>query len=860
MSESRHHDPDPTEAGPAAGSSGRGSIVTLTTVIGLLLATALTVLGVGAANNAVANFDASSWLFSSSRGEADHVNGVTARVDTRTRVKDTQNHEIHVSQTDRYLILRDLTTGQVSALDLTTLQVSAVMPTAPGIGVSVALFGDAAFVIDSVQGQVRQLDPHNLTPTGESLVFPPGLTPGTFDGKGTLWVAIPPEGTVVAIAPGVNGASPRVLRTVPVAPPNHDLELTVLDQGVAVLDNTQAAVMIVRTDKVEATSVPIDKPATVPARSSGNPIPVTVAEDRRVYVVAGGKVIDFAVPGAGLLAPAVAFADQFYCADADAGIVYVFNATGRSLNQISIPTAGGPLELEVRENHLFINAPDGSTARVVDERHQVREVNKYDDGVLGGNPPPPPPKPPAPPKPVIGPPGKPANVKAAAGDASARVTWRRARDNGSAITKYVVEGGGQSITVGANQRAVEITGLVNGKSYKFSVYAVNAKGNGPKATSNAVVPTSDVPDPPTSVTATEKPDGSVEVTWPAANGQGRKITHYSVTAVSGGAQSPVGDVQGTKITIAPGALTYGTQYAFTVVTVNDKGGGSAPSSLSNTVVPFTVPGAPRNLGAATVANQRGAVQVTWQAAKDNGRPITKYIVEAGGTTQDVTGTTATLTGFGDDQAVQVKVTAVNLAGAGAPATAGTRTIGVPVLTWTSDDAGYNSVTVTFTPNNKGGAAVCALQIAGAGAAQTNCTTQPVTLTVGALWPNGTYNYTISITTAAGTATINGSRATDQLRFTVICPNNTGGYCDSGIWPYRVPSQQNSSQAIRPPLAVGATGTPQCHVAGDSVNAAPWGGKNSTEWLRFAYQGTTAYFPWSWARLDGGDNLAMIPRC
>ena len=99
----------------------------------------LTVLGVGAADTAVANFDASSWLWSSTRGEVDRVNGVTARVDTRTKIKDAQNHEIQITQTDKYLVLRDLTTGQVSALDLTTLQVSAVMPTTPGLGVSVAL-------------------------------------------------------------------------------------------------------------------------------------------------------------------------------------------------------------------------------------------------------------------------------------------------------------------------------------------------------------------------------------------------------------------------------------------------------------------------------------------------------------------------------------------------------------------------------------------------------------------------------------------------------------------------------------------------------------------------------------------------
>jgi hypothetical protein len=725
--------------------------------------------------------------------------------------------------------------------------------------VSVALHGEAAFVVDSVQGQVRQLDPRSLSPTGDTLTFPPGITPGGFDGKGTLWLAVPSEGTVVAIVPGVDGSDPRVLRTVTVTPPGHDLALSVLDEGVAVLDNTQSALLTIRDGVLHATAIPIDKPAVVPIRTSGVPIPVTVATDRHIYVVEGGKVRDFTVPGNGPLSPAVAFAGYFYCADAAEGVVYEFNAGGVLLNRIRIPSAGGALELEVRENHLFINAPDGSTARVVNEQHHVKAVNKYSDGVLGGDPPPSPPKT-DPPKPTVTMPGKPQSVRASAGDRSARVTWRAARDNGTPITKYVVEGAGQSITIGAKQRAVNVIGLVNGTSYRFTVHAVNAKGAGPKATSNSVKPTRDVPDPPTKVTATAKPNGSVEVTWPPANGQGRKIVRYAVTSVSAGAQAPVGEVKVTKMTIPPGSLSYGVQYAFTVVTVNDLNAASQPSPPSNTVVPFTAPSAPRNLSAATVADQRGAIQVNWQASTDNGRPITRYVVVAGGSSRDVRGTSATLTGFGDDQAVQVRVHGVNAAGDGPDAIATARTIGVPVLTWTSDNAGYNSISATFTPNNKGGAAVCQMQIAGAGIARAGCTTQPVTLTVKGLWPNSTHTYTISVTTAAGAASATHSRATDQMRFTVICPNNTGGYCNSGIWAYRQPSQQNPGQAVNPSLSVGTTGRPQCHIAGDNVNASPWGGKNSSQWLRFDYRGGNAYFPFAWARLDGGDNINSIPGC
>ena len=862
-------EPDVGESRPPR----RGTVITLTTVVLLILAIGFTILGTGMPENAVANFDATSWLWSAARSEVDRVNGVTGRVDTRAKVKDAQHHDLQISQTDRYLILHDLTTGQVSALDLTTLQVSAVMPTTPGLGVSVALHGDAAFVVDAVQGQVRQLDPRTLSPIGDAITLPPGIVAGGFDGKGTLWVAVPSEGTVVAIRPALVGgdggatASPTVARTVSVTQPGHDLELSVLDEGVAVLDNTIHALLKVKGDKVSGISVPIDKPAQLPSRTTGSAVPVTVVEDRRVVVLDDKTAHDFTVPGSGSLSPAVAFAGRVYCADAATGVIYEHDSTGRLIREIRINAAGGPIELEVREDHLFINAPDGSTARVVNQRYEVKEVDKYAEGVLGDDRPPPPPpqqKPPTPKKPVAQPPGKPEDVRASAGDASARVTWRKARDNGSPITKYVVEGGGQTITVGANQRTVTIRGLTNGETYRFTVHAVNAKGAGPKATSQPVTPSSEVPDPPEAVTATANPDGTVTVTWPQANGQGRKVRSYQVTAVTEGAQTPVGEVRDTEMTIPAGTFPYGTQVAFTVVTINDLNDGSDPSEPSNTVVPFTTPGPPRNLTASTVSNQRGTIQVSWQPAEANGRPIEKYVVSAGDAEQELTGTSITLTGLPDDQAVQVRVRAVNEAGDGPDATATARTIGVPTVTLQpAGPTAYNSVSVTFTPNNKFGAATCRLQISGGGSAQTACTTTPVTLTVNGLWPNRTYSFTVTVTNAAGTATATGTRQTTAMRFTVICPKNTNGYCNAGIYAYRVPSQKNANQAINPPLRVGATGTPQCYAVatdGDVVNATPWGGKNSNVWLRFSYSGTTAYFPWAWARLDGGDNYRMLPPC
>src|SRR5205814_1516735 len=130
---------------------------------------------------------------------------------------------IQVSQSDRYLLLRDLTTGKVSSLALATLQISETTQTTAGLGVTLALSGEAAFIIDAVQGVVRQLDPIALTPVGEPLRFPPGVLGGLFDGAGTLWMAVPSEGTVVGVRPAPahpspgTAVNPNVVRTVPVA-------------------------------------------------------------------------------------------------------------------------------------------------------------------------------------------------------------------------------------------------------------------------------------------------------------------------------------------------------------------------------------------------------------------------------------------------------------------------------------------------------------------------------------------------------------------------------------------------------------------------------------------------------------------
>nr|WP_310376461.1 fibronectin type III domain-containing protein [Catenuloplanes atrovinosus] len=848
---------------------------------------AATVFGLGAADQAVASFDAASWLWSKSKGELARANGVTGRVDTRFAVAGAAGHPMQVTQTDRFLIMRDLNTGLVSSLDLTSLQTIATAQTTAGVGVTVALDEDAAFIIDSVQGEVRQLDPQSLEPIGEPVRYPPGIAGGTFDGESRLWIAVPSEGTVSAITPaalstaeaersedgGQGAGGPKLIRTHGVAAPSHDLTLTALDNGVAVLDRTTNTLTMVRG---EAEPLPVTLPLTgvgmLPERTTGAQIPVTVGEDRKVYVVSDtGAVTEFAIPGDGApLRPAVPWAGRFYVPEEGTGVVHVLDAAGVPTGTFTVAGANGELELEVRENHLFVNAPNSAAAQVVDDDHQVKSVDKYANDVLGGDPPkeaPPPPPPPA--KPQVGKPGAPKQVTAAAGNAQIRLSWKPAASNGAPITRYVVEGADKTWEVGADQRSLQVDGLTNGETYQFTVYAVNSEGEGPKAKSNPAVPTSEVPDAPEKVTAAAQPDGTVKITWPEANGQGLKIKSYAVNAISAGATTLVGQADGTELVVPAGELEYGAQYAFTVTSTNERGGSSKASPPSETVVPFTVPEAPEGLDAATVAGEAGAITVTWTAPAENGRPITKYVVTAGDKTAEVAagGTSTKLTGFGNGVNVSVKVQAVNEAGEGKQATATARTVAAPQVTVTGSSATQTEVTVKATVDAGGGTATCKLT-GGGKSVSGGC----ASLTVTGLSPSTDYDLTLTATNAAGSATAKVAKTTSAVYGLAVCNNNTSStdkaqhtWCndaDNGRQVWAAPKDEGT--------LLGRAGQNQrlsaiCKTSGEGISAYVYNrGKTdpTSIWIKVNYGGKTGYISFAWFNLEGHgiNSTGPLPDC
>jgi hypothetical protein len=233
-------------------------------------------------------------------------------------------------------------------------------------------------------------------------------------------------------------------------------------------------------------------------------------------------------------------------------------------------------------------------------------------------------------------------------------------------------------------------------------------------------------------------------------------------------------------------------------------------------------------------------------------------VKSGAASQDATGTSVILGGFGDGALITVTVGAVNAAGTGPTASATARTINQPSLTVGNSAGGYNSITVNFSANDGGGSpATCRLAVAGAGSASGSC----ASLTVGGLWPGNGYNYTVTITNAANmTASAGGSQGTTAIYATVLCsvPSYCGrGAPGGGIWVYPTPSQNGPSvNDVFAPDRYLAT----CWTTGAlTINAKPYGGKQDNRWVRIRFSGDN-YIPFAWVSLDGGDNPGMLPHC
>jgi len=344
------------------------------TVVGAMMAT---LFGAGSVSRALDVSDGNGWLWSSQNSSTQRINMRSGDVDMRFMLKDAQGHDVAVVQTDAHLLLHDRSAGTVTSIDLSDLGVKATLGVPPGESTSVAMWKDVVLLVDGPSGVVRRLDPDNLGTKGEPLRLSPGLVTGAFDVEGRYWVASPADGTVLAVTAEPGSMRLRIQQTVRVAEPKHELKLTVLDKGAAVIDETGDVVVVINNGQTRRVSVPGLGSTVVGQRTTGPVIAIAVPGSRQIVLIDGDQVRTIVLPGEGELGEAVLFAGRIYAVDSAAGSVLVLDTSGVVKGQISTPSSSGPVTLEQREGHLLINQPDGPTGHVVDKSHEVRTVTKY---------------------------------------------------------------------------------------------------------------------------------------------------------------------------------------------------------------------------------------------------------------------------------------------------------------------------------------------------------------------------------------------------------------------------------------------------------------------------------------------------
>lgn len=293
-------------------------------------------------------------------------------------------------------------------------------------------------------------------------------------------------------------------------------------------------------------------------------------------------------------------------------------------------------------------------------------------------------------------PAAPTITSVSVSDGAASIAFVAGSANGRTITGYKYSINGNATLYDASASSpIPVSGLVNGTSYYFNIYAVTSAGSSPISnTSSTVVPLK-APSAPTITDATtSQSSASVEFSAGSINGPG-SIIGYKYTldgsnyVYAAGTASPL---------VIPG-LTYGQQYTAQLVAVTSTNLTSAPSSASSTFTPYTVP-SPPSISAITASNGQLSVAVTDGSA--NGRPITsyKYSVNGGSyvSTANVTNPIV-ITGLTNGTSYTVRIKSVNAAGDSDALCAGAAAVpyavqGAPTVTGAVAGSGFITVKVS----------------------------------------------------------------------------------------------------------------------------------------------------------------------
>ncbi len=273
--------------------------------------------------------------------------------------------------------------------------------------------------------------------------------------------------------------------------------------------------------------------------------------------------------------------------------------------------------------------------------------------------------------------------------------WNTPENNGgSPITGYKIEfkpisGSYSTLPFTGNGTTYSHTGLTTGTTYIYKVSSINAQGTSDPSAEAIAKPTSSsqpleniVPNPPTSLTATDISPTSNRLTWtqPAAN-NGPPVVGYKIEfrIESGTFTTLVANTGNTTTTSTHSNLSTSTKYTYKISAINSVGNSTAsneasatPKTTSSIPTSNISPNPPRTLNAVPGGPTR--IILSWKEPLPNNSPsVTGYKIEFKTSSGNYTqlATTVPVTSFVHDNLKEgtlytYRVYAINSAGTSLP--------------------------------------------------------------------------------------------------------------------------------------------------------------------------------------------------
>ncbi|SFC85506.1 Fibronectin type III domain-containing protein [Nocardioides terrae] len=310
-------------------------------------------------------------------------------------------------------------------------------------------------------------------------------------------------------------------------------------------------------------------------------------------------------------------------------------------------------------------------------------------------------------------------------DQQLKLSWESPENEGDEITSYVIKWNGGTKTVPPTTSTM-ITGLENGVSYQFSIFAVNSAGNGSESGK------SDPEIPFGKPAQGEKPNVTpseanfspfINVDWGSPDDNGDKITKYVVYCDRCNSGKYV--VEGTSKTFTAGdGIQNGVVYTFSVAALNRAGEGQR--GPSDSAMPYRPADRVRNLRYITSTDDRTA-KIAFEAPGDlGGLDLQYYAVEGEGLVSPTRLQSAAPGGvnltFSDNGYHSIRVYAVTQTGRTGLVTGADERLG-DVETWgppgmptgSSSASGYYGVRLSATRGTDNGRTVTGVEMLDEGA-------------------------------------------------------------------------------------------------------------------------------------------------